>query len=81
MEKTKVDVNYNEITPRFSVQNIEELEQGIKHLDERGYAVFSNILTNNEINNSIDLFWKHLESLKNPCYIRRNDPKTWDMNW
>jgi len=73
-----MDVDYQLTSPRFSVQNIEEIQQGIEHLNERGYAVFSNILTNDEINNSVDLLWKHLESLKNPFSIRRNDPSTWD---
>jgi hypothetical protein len=76
-----MDVDYQLISPRFSVQNIEELQQGIEHLNERGYAVFSNILTNDEINNSVDLLWKHLESLKNPFSIQRNDPTTWDTYW
>jgi hypothetical protein len=81
MAGSQVDVNYQVITPRFSVQNIEELEEGIEHFSKRGYAVFSDILTTDEINNSVDLLWKHLENLKKPCYIRRNDPKSWDMNW
>jgi len=77
----EIDIDYQMIPPRFSVQNIEELQQGIEHLNERGYAVFSNILTNDEINNSVDLLWKHLENLKKPCHIRRNNPETWNMNW
>ncbi len=81
METSKVPVDYELITPRYSVQNIEELHQGIDHLNERGYAVFSDILTNNEINHSIDLFWKHLEGLKKPFCIRRDDPTTWDEDW
>lgn len=79
-KKTK-SVNYQVITPRFSVQNNDELQQGVEYLTEHGYAVFSDILTNDEINNGIDLLWKHLENLKKPCYIRRDNPETWDMNW
>ncbi|CAF0878972.1 unnamed protein product [Rotaria sp. Silwood1] len=81
MNKSEVEVNYQVISPRFSVQNIEELQQGIEHLNERGYAIFSDILTNDEINNSIDLLWKHLENLKSPYDIRRNDPETWNEHW
>jgi hypothetical protein len=73
-----MNVDYQLTSPRFSVQDIEEIQQGIEHLNERGYAVFSNILTNDEINNSVDLLWKHLENLKRPFSIRRNDPSTWD---
>ena len=81
MNKSGVEIDYDIISPRFSVENNEELQQGIEHLVQRGYAVFSNILTNDEINHSIDLLWKHLENLKNTCYIRRNEPETWDKNW
>jgi len=81
MKNSEVNVDYQLISPRFSVQNIEELQQGIEYLNERGYAVFKNILTNDEINNSVDLLWKHLENLKKPSTIQRNDPTTWDMNW
>ncbi len=81
MKNSEVDVDYQLISPRFSVENIEELQQGIEYLNERGYAVFKNILTNDEINNSVDLLWKHLENLKKPSTIQRNDPTTWDMNW
>ncbi|UJR20781.1 hypothetical protein I4U23_023894 [Adineta vaga] len=78
---SQVDVDYQVITPRFSVQNIEELQQGIEHLNARGYAIFSDILTTEEISNSVDLLWKHLENLPKPCDIRRANPETWDKNW
>lgn len=76
----KIDIDYETISPRFSVENIEELQQGIEYLNEYGYAVFSNILMSDEINHSIDLFWKHLECLKS-VRIRRDDPGTWDKDW
>jgi hypothetical protein len=81
MKKSEVDVDYQVISPRFSVENIEELQQGIEHLKERGYAVFSDVLTNDEISNSKDLLWKYLETLKTSSPIRRDDPQTWDTNW
>ncbi len=67
------------ISARFSVPNIEKL-QGVEHLNQRGYAVFSDILINNEINNSVDLLGQHLEGLKRPYSIRHDDPRTWDQN-
>ncbi|CAF3400964.1 unnamed protein product [Rotaria socialis] len=80
-KESTVNVDYDMTSPRFSVQNIEELQQGLDHLNERGYAVFSEILTNDEISNSIDLLWKHLEKLPSPYCIRRNDPETWKEHW
>ncbi len=77
----EIEVDYEGISPRFSFHNIEELQQGVEHLDEHGYAIFSNVLSNDEVNNSIDLLWKYLENLKAPYHIRRNDPQTWDKPW
>jgi hypothetical protein len=76
-----VEVNYQVASTRFSVQNVEELQQGIEHLNNRGYAVFSDILTSEEVKNGVDLLWKHLENLKKPTRIRRDLPDTWDKDW
>jgi hypothetical protein len=81
MSESEIAVDYQIISPRYSAQDIEEIQQGIDHLNERGYAVFSNILSNDEINHGIDLFWKHLEGLTKPFSIRRDDPTTWDDEW
>jgi len=77
----EIEVDYEGISPRFSFHNIEELQQGVEHLDEHGYAIFSNVLSNDEVNNSVDLLWNYLENLKAPYHIRRNDPQTWDKPW
>ncbi|CAF3110136.1 unnamed protein product [Rotaria sp. Silwood2] len=74
-------VDYDVTSPRFFVHNIEELQQGIEYLNEHGYAIFSNILTNDEVNNGVDLLWKYLESLRHPYHIQRNNPETWDKPW
>lgn len=76
-----VNVDYQISSPRFSVKNIEEIQQGVEHLNDRGYAIFSDVLTNDEINNSIDLLWKHLENLPSPYRIRRDEPETWNKMW
>jgi hypothetical protein len=80
-KKEDVDVDYEVNSPRFSVYNAEEIQQGVGHLNEHGYAIFSNVLSNDEVNNSVDLLWKHLENLKQPYHIRRNYPQTWDKPW
>lgn len=76
-----VSIDYKTISPRFSVHNQEQIEQGIEHLNEQGYAVFSDILTSEEIISNIDLFWEYLEHLSTPYEIRRDDTKTWDIAW
>lgn len=77
----EIDVDYSVDSPRFSVHNTEEIQQGVEYLTEHGYAVFSNILSNDEVNTSVDLLWKHLESLKSPYHIRRDSPQTWNKPW
>ena len=77
----KATVKYDITPPRFSVTNIEEIQQGIEHFNEHGYAVFSNVLSTDEVNKSIDLFWKYLENLPHPYHIRRDLPETWNEPW
>ena len=81
MSESDIAVDYELISPRYSVQNSEEIQQGVDHLNERGYAVFSDILTDEQIKHGIDLFWKFLEGLKAPFSIRRDDPTTWIDEW
>ncbi len=77
----EIEVIYEGISPRFSVYNIEEIQQGVEHLNEHGYAIFSNVLSSDEASNSIDLLWKFLENLKSPYHIRRDHPETWSELW
>ncbi len=79
--KGEVEVDYEVNSPRFSVQNIEECQQGVEYLNEHGYAIFSNVLSNEEVDTGVDLLWKFFENLKKPYHIRRNDPQTWDDAW
>lgn len=74
-------VDYDAVSTRFSIHSNEELQQGIEHLNEYGYVVFSDVLSNDEVTHSVDLLWKHLETLKEPFHIRRNDPETWNRPW
>lgn len=79
MDEVQVDCGVT--SPRFSVSNTEELQQGVAYLEEHGYAVFGDILSRENLDLSIELFWKYLESLESPLKIRRDDPKTWDDWW
>ncbi|CAF1044398.1 unnamed protein product [Adineta steineri] len=74
-----IDYEFN--SPRFTVNDAEQIQQGIEHLNEHGYAVFSNVLSPNEITLNIDLLWEHFESLLPPYFIKRDDAKTWDDAW
>ncbi|CAF3536692.1 unnamed protein product [Rotaria sordida] len=76
LEDVSIDVDV--IYPRFSVHNIEEFQQGIEHPNEHGYAIFSNIVTNDEVNHSVNLLWKYLESLPKSYHIQRNTLETLD---
>ncbi|CAF1465475.1 unnamed protein product [Rotaria magnacalcarata] len=80
-KKQEVAIDYDSISPRFSVYNIEELQGGIEHLNEYGYAVFSNVLNNEEVDHSVNLFWNYLENLEEPYHIQRNNSQTWDKPW
>jgi hypothetical protein len=82
IESNRVDlVDYTIDSPRFSVHDSQQVQQGIEHLNEHGYAVFANILSPNEITSNVDLLWKHLENLPSPYAIRRDDAQTWDAAW
>jgi hypothetical protein len=74
-------IDYRIQSPRFSVNDDAQIQQGIEHLNENGYAVFSNVLSPDEITSNIDLLWKHFESLLPPYRIKRDDAKTWDNAW
>jgi hypothetical protein len=74
-------IDYQIESPRFSANDTQQVQKGLEHLDENGYAVFSNVLSPDEIISSIDLFWKHLENLLPPYQIKRDDAKTWDVAW
>lgn len=82
-EKIKLDptnsIDYEIPSPRFSATDHAQIQQGIEHLNENGYAVFSDVLSPDEITSNIDLIWEHFESLLPPYRIKRNDARTWDV--
>lgn len=81
MSSSYVKVDYQRESPRFSVDNLDELQEGVEYLNKYGYAVFSNILSEDEVSANIDLFWKFLENMKGRVAIKRDDPTTWKSNW
>jgi hypothetical protein len=79
-DKHGIRIDHTTVTPRYSVTNNESLNDGINYLNEHGYAVFSDVLSEDEINFNKELLWKFLENIPN-CDIRRDDPSTWSNNW
>jgi hypothetical protein len=75
-----IRIDHTAITPRYSVTNDESLNAGVAYLNENGYAVFSDVLTEDEINFNKDLLWNFFENIPGRN-IRRNDPSTWSNNW
>jgi ectoine hydroxylase-related dioxygenase (phytanoyl-CoA dioxygenase family) len=65
-------------------EHVPRLESGsdasIEYLDEYGYVVIKNALTESEAAKTLDLLWDYLEELNTG--IDRNDPSTWeDDRW
>ena len=73
-------IDYTTETPRFSVLDQESLNNGIAYLNEYGYAVFSNVSNEQEIEQSKDLLWKFMDRYSKGA-IQRNNPDTWSNNW
>ncbi|CAF4280921.1 unnamed protein product, partial [Rotaria magnacalcarata] len=64
------------LTPRFSIVDNESLNDGIAYLNNHGYAVFSDVLSQDEISTNIDSLWQFFENIPG-CRIQRRDPSTW----
>ena len=79
-DKSDTRIDYTTLTPRYSAVNNQSLNDGIKYLNEHGYAIFSDVLLQNEIDVSKDLLWKYFENIPG-CHIRRDDPSTWSSYW
>ncbi|CAF1081252.1 unnamed protein product [Adineta steineri] len=80
LDKNDIQIDYTTLTPRFSVTNTDSLNDGITHLNEHGYAIFSDIMLPNEININKELLWNFLENIPGR-HIQRNDSTTWSNNW
>jgi hypothetical protein len=80
LDNNGIRIDHTTITPRYSVNNEESLNAGVEYLNEHGYAVFSDVLTEEEVNLNKALLWEFLENIPGR-HIRRDDPSTWSNNW
>jgi hypothetical protein len=80
LDNNGIRIDHTTLTPRYSVTNNESLNAGITYLNEHGYAVFSDVLTGDEINVNKDLLWNFFENIPDHNF-RRDDPSTWSNNW
>jgi len=79
-DPNEIRIDYTTLTPRFSVVDNQSLDEGIRYLAEHGYAVFSDVMNQEEINHNKDLLWKFLENIPH-TRIDRNNPSTWSKHW
>eukprot|EP01111_Echinosteliopsis_oligospora_P011316 TRINITY_DN3708_c0_g1_i1.p1 TRINITY_DN3708_c0_g1~~TRINITY_DN3708_c0_g1_i1.p1 ORF type:complete len:423 (-),score=99.52 TRINITY_DN3708_c0_g1_i1:50-1246(-) len=66
---------YPYVPPKFEPNDPAALE----YLDRKGYVVFKNIATQEEVETAITLFWDLAEA--SMPSINRNDPSSWDNPW
>ena len=79
-DQNGVGMDYTAPTPRYSVLNDQTLDQGIAYLGQHGYAVFSDVMSADDIRFNKDLLWNFLETIPDKG-IRRDDPQTWSSYW
>lgn len=75
-----IRIDHTTVSPRYSVVNDDSLNAGINYLNEHGYAVFSDVLTNEEVELNKSLLWEFFENIPGR-QLRRNDPSTWSNHW
>lgn len=80
LDSNEIRIDYTTLTPRFSVADSRSLDEGIKYLNEHGYAVFSDVMNQEEIDHNKDLLWQFLENIPH-TRIKRNNPSTWSQHW
>jgi hypothetical protein len=80
LDKYGIAIDHTTPTPRYSVTNEQSLNDGIAYLNEYGYAVFSDVMQQEEIERKKDLLWNFLENIPNRN-IRRDNPDTWSDGW
>ncbi|CAF1672173.1 unnamed protein product [Didymodactylos carnosus] len=78
-DKNGFEIDYTS-SPRFSVNSTTAIQEGLKYFNENGYAVFSDVLSDDEIKTNKNLLWEFLEQLPN-SHIDRDKPETWNRNW
>jgi hypothetical protein len=80
LDKNDIRIDYTTLTTRFPVTNIDSINDGITYLNEHGYAIFSDVMHQDEININKELLWNFLENIPGR-HIQRHDPTTWSNNW
>ncbi|CAF3776424.1 unnamed protein product [Rotaria socialis] len=73
-------IDYTTTSPRFSVTNNKELDEGLAYLNEHGYVVISDVMSQDKVNMNKELLWKFIENVSNGT-IKRDDPETWSNQW
>jgi hypothetical protein len=79
VDRVGVKIDYRTQAQRFSCQDPETLANGLRHLEEYGYTIISDVLNENEVNTAKNLIWQHLEGLKAPYKIKRGQIHTWNQ--
>jgi hypothetical protein len=78
-DKHGLTIDHTGEYPRFSVTDDSALDDGIAYMREHGYAVFSEVIEPNNVEEHRELLWQFLEGILH-LHIRRDDPSTW-YNW
>lgn len=75
-DKHGLRIDYAHKPPRFSVQDQTDFDRGIDYLNEQGYAVFKDVMSEHEVQEHKTRLWEFLEGIPH-LHIQRNDPNTW----
>ena len=67
-------------SPRFSVNDERSFDDGIAYLTTHGYAVFSDVMSEEEVAANKNLLWNFLENIGGQR-IQRDRPDTWSNFW
>ncbi|CAF3572970.1 unnamed protein product [Adineta steineri] len=79
VDRVGVKIDYRTVSQRFSCQDPQTLADGLRHLEQHGYTVISDVLDESEVNIAKNLIWQHLEGLKSPYKIKRGQIQTWNQ--
>lgn len=80
LDKHQVRIDYTTVSPRFSATDPASLNNGIEYMNEHGYAVFSDVMSPDDIAANKELLWEFLETIPGRN-IRRDDKTTWSNHW
>ena len=75
-DKHGLKIDYGHKPRRFSICDPSDFDRGIEHLSEEGYAVFTDLMNDDEVQQHRHRLWEFLECIPN-LHIDRNDPETW----